>query len=86
METVLKIKLSDLDIDFVNAIKTLFKNNREIEITITSDTDFSLNKVESKKEYIDRLKKAAENMEKGNVVAFTEKEFNKLNRDLIGKR
>lgn len=86
METVLKIKVSDLDMDFVNAIKTLFKNNREIEITISSDTDFGLNKVETKKEYIDRLKKAIENVEKGNVVAFTEMEFDKMNKNLLGKR
>jgi len=35
METVLKIKVSDLDIDFIKVIKSLFKKEREIEITVS---------------------------------------------------
>ena len=36
METMLRIKVSHLDVDFVKAIKTLFKKDREIEITISN--------------------------------------------------
>jgi len=86
METVLKIKVSDLDIDFIKVIKSLFKKEREIEITVSSATDFGLNKTETKEEYIARIKKAIKNVEKGNVVSFTEEKFDKLNENLIGKK
>jgi len=86
METVLRIKVSDLDIDFIKAIKSLFKKEREIEITVSSATDFGLNKTETKEEYIARIKRAIKNVEKGNVVSFTEEEFDKLNEHFIGKK
>ena len=86
METILKIKVSDLDLDFIKAIKAQFKKEREIEITVSSATDFNLNKTETKDEYIARTKKAIKNVEKGNVVAFTEKEFVKLNKHLTGEK
>jgi len=86
METVLKIKVSDLDVDFIKVIKSLFKKDREIEITVSSATDFDLNKTESKEEYIARIKRAIKSVEKGNVVSFTEDKFDKLNENLIGKK
>jgi len=86
METVLKIKVSDLDIDFIKVIKSLFKKEREIEITVSSATDFGLNKTETKEEYIARIKRAIKSVEKGNVVSFTEEKFDKLNENLIGKK
>lgn len=86
METTLKIKTSDLDIDFIIAIKSLFKNDSEIEITISSPHDFGLLKTETKEEYITRINKAAQNMTKGNVVVFSEKKFDKLNKQLLGEK
>jgi len=86
MQTVLKIKVSDLDVDFVKAIKTLFKHNQEIEITVSPANDFGLNKTETKQEYIDRLKKSIKNAEAGNIIAFTDKEFETVNKNLLGKR
>jgi len=86
METILKIKVSDLDIDFIKAIKTLFKKDREIEITVSSATDFGLNKTETKEEYIARIFKASKNAENGNVISFTENEFDKLNKQLMDQR
>jgi len=75
-----------LDIDFIKVIKSLFKKEREIEITVTSATDFGLNKTETKEEYIARIKRAIKSVEKGNVVSFTEEKFDKLNENLIGKK
>jgi len=86
METVLRIKVSDLDVDFIKVIKSLFKKDREIEITVSSATDFGLNKTETKEEYIARIKRAIKNVEKGNVVSFTEEEFDKLNKQLVGEK
>ena len=86
METVLRIKVSDLDVDFVKAIKTLFKKDREIEITVSSASDFGLNQTETKEEYIARIIKAANNVAKGNVVSFTEDEFEKVTKHFIGQK
>jgi len=86
METVLRIKVSDLDIDFVKAIKTLFKKDREIEITISSASDFGLNQTETKEEYIARILKAADNVAHGKVVSFTEDEFEKVTDQFIGQK
>jgi len=85
METVLKIKVSDLDVGFIKAIKTLFKKDSEIEITISSATDFGLNITETKEEYIARIIKAAKNVENGHVVSFTDNDLDKLNKQLIGQ-
>ncbi len=88
METVLRIKVSDLDADFIKAIKTLFKKDREIEITVSSasDFDFGLNQTETKEEYIARILKAANNVERGNVVSLTEDEFEKVTEQFIGQK
>ena len=86
METVLRIKVSDLDVDFVKAVKTLFKKDREIEITISSASDFGLNQTETKEEYIARILKAANNVANGNVVSFTEDEFEKVTEQFIGQK
>jgi hypothetical protein len=86
METVLRIKVSDLDADFIKAIKTLFKKDREIEITVSSASDFGLNQTETKEEYIARILKAANNVERGNVVSLTEDEFEKVTEQFIGQK
>ena len=86
METVLRIKVSDLDADFIKVIKTLFKKDREIEITVSSASDFGLNQTETKEEYITRILKAANNVANGNVVSFTEDEFEKVTDQFIGQK
>ena len=48
METSFRIKLSELDSDILKTIRQLFKKDREITLTISSATDFDLNKTESK--------------------------------------
>ncbi|MEP7170752.1 MAG: hypothetical protein ABI855_15395 [Bacteroidota bacterium] len=63
METSFRIKLSELDTDIIKTIRQLFKKDREITLTITSATDFDLNKTETKQEYFSRLKKAIKNLE-----------------------
>ena len=61
-----------------------FKKESEIEITVSSATDFGLNKPETKKEYIARIKRAIKNVEKGNLVSFTQEKLDKLNEHLVG--
>ncbi|WP_026903885.1 hypothetical protein [Pedobacter glucosidilyticus] len=78
METTFRLKLSELDENLLNSIKSLFKDDREINLTISSATDFDLNQQETKEEYFTRLAKAISNLDKGQGVTYTEEELNEL--------
>lgn len=78
METSLRIKLSELDMRLIERIKQLFGNDREITLTIQATTDFGLTKAESKRDYLKRLERAVENLEKGRKVELTEAELDDL--------
>lgn len=75
METSLRIKVSELDMDLLNKIKLLFDKDRELTLTIRSSTDFELTRTESKKVYLERLGEAIKNLEKGNTVELSEAEL-----------
>ncbi len=72
METSLRIKVSELDMDLLNKIKRLFDKDRELTLTIRSSTDFELTRSESKKVYLQRLDKAIKNLEQGNSITLSE--------------
>ncbi len=78
METSLRIKVSELDMDLLNKIKRLFDKDRELTLTIRSSTDFELTRSESKKVYLQRLDKAIKNLEKGNAVTLSEADLDAL--------
>lgn len=78
METSLRIKVSELDMDLLNKIKSLFAKDRELTLTIRSSTDFELTRAESKKAYLQRLDKAIANLEKGNSVKLAEADLDAL--------
>ena len=78
METSLRIKVSELDMDLLNKIKSLFDKDRELTLTIRSSTDFELTRSESKKVYLQRLDKAIKNLEKGNAVKLSEADLDAL--------
>lgn len=75
METSFVLKKEELNMDFIESIKKLFKKNQELQITISASEDFGLTAKESQKAYFVRLEKAKDNFEKGNVIAFSEDEF-----------
>lgn len=84
METIIRIKQSELDLDFLKKIKALFKNEDALEISISPVSDFGLIKKEGRKAYINRLNKAIGNLEaKRNTVSFSEDEFEALSNDLV---
>ncbi len=83
MNTSFTLSLSELDENFLNTIKTVFKNEREIIVNISGIDDFELNKPESNKKYISRLLKAKENLKNGKGIAYTESELNKLYIDTL---
>ena len=63
METIFRIKPNELTIDFLDKVKSLFKNEEVIEISISPMSDFGLTKKEGRQEYEDRIKKAITNLE-----------------------
>jgi hypothetical protein len=72
METSVRIKVSELDMDLLNKIKRLFDKDRDLTLTIRSSMDFELTRTESKKAYFQRLDKAIANLEKGHSVRLSE--------------
>jgi diphthamide synthase (EF-2-diphthine--ammonia ligase) len=83
METVIRIKPSELTPDFIDKVKRLFKNDEAIEISISSVSDFGLTKEEDKKGYEDRVNRAIKNLEENrDTISFSEGEFESLINDL----
>ena len=86
METVFRLKVSEFNESFLETIKTLFKNDKEIEVNISSITDFNLNITETKEEYTKRIDQAIENIENNkDTISFNEKEFEDLTQNLLKK-
>lgn len=83
METVIRIKPSELTPDFIDKVKILFKNDKAIEISISSVSDFGLTKKEGHKGYEDRVNRAIKNLEENkDTISFSEDEFESLINDL----
>ena len=78
METSVRIRVSELDMDLVERIKRLFGKDREITLTIQSATDFGLTKPETKKAYLARLERAIKNLEAGERVELSEEELDAM--------
>jgi len=86
METVFRLKATELNLDFLNAIKSLFKKEEEIEVLISSKLGFSVLKTETQVECNARIEKAFNNLKrKRNIVSFTGEEFNALTQKLLKK-
>jgi hypothetical protein len=82
METVFRIKTSELDSEFIKAVRALFSGEREIEITVSPTSGSTLMAEESREEYFSRLEKAAKEVGKGKVVRFSSEEFKALSNKL----
>jgi len=86
METTFHLKLSELDLNFLEGIKKLFGNDREIQITVSSSTDFELNLKETTEEYFVRIEKSLNNLNNGkNIVSLTEDELDEFSLSRIAK-
>ena len=83
METVIRIKPSELTPDFIDKVKSLFKDDKAIEISFSSISDFGLTKKENQKGYEDRVNRAIKNLEVNkDTISFSEDEFESLINDL----
>ncbi len=79
MESTFIIKQEDLNSDFLDAIKKLFSKSRRLQITINTSEDFDLLKPETSEAYLERLKNAAEDVEKNrNLVAISDCELDEM--------
>lgn len=83
METVFRVNIAELNVNFLEIIKSLFGREREVEIAVSAPKRTS--KKEDSKAYFLRLKKAKENAEKGNLISFTPKELEAFSKKLKGK-
>jgi len=83
METIIRISPSELTPDFIDKVKSLFQNDKAIEISISSVSDFGLTKKEDHKGYEDRINRAIKNLEENtDTISFSADEFESLINDL----
>jgi len=84
METIFKLKATELDSKFIETIKNLFKDS-EIEIsikTIQDETEYLLSNPSNKKHLLDAIKDVKKNK---NIIRFTGKEFEELSAKLLSE-
>ena len=87
METILHLKTSELNSNFFKRLMLLLRNDSEAEITISykSARPRVLQK-ESRKEYVENLNQAIENMEHNrHVVNLSGEEFRLLTKKILKK-
>jgi len=77
MEASVRIKASELDLELLKKLKSLFGKDREITLTISS-AEHPIVARESKKTYLLRLAKALKNIEKGRAVKMSETELDPM--------
>ncbi len=84
METIFKLKATELDSKFIETIKNLFKDS-EIEISIKpiqDETEYLLSNPSNKKHLLDAIKEVKKNK---NIIRFTGKEFEELSAKLLSE-
>lgn len=80
METIFRLKASELDMQFIESIKKLF-NDEEIVLTIVPARKTSGKKVQ----YASRLLDSVKKVEEGKVKTLSGKDFEELTEDLLKK-
>lgn len=84
METTFILRKDELDTEFLESVKRLFKESTELQITITAATDFNLTQAETREQYLTRLEKAAHNLASGqHRVVMTDEQFDDFSLNLI---
>jgi len=87
METVFRLKASELDLSFIKMLKRLLGKNNNIEVLINVDKKISKAlRPETKEETKARIDKAIEYVESGGkLINFTGEEFEELTKNLLKK-
>jgi len=84
METVFKLKASELNRKFIESVKSLFKNE-EIEISIKparDETDFLLGSVANREALLAAISEVKNNKD---LISFTGNDFEALTNQLAGE-
>ncbi|MBK9735212.1 MAG: hypothetical protein IPO92_09700 [Saprospiraceae bacterium] len=78
MDSTFILRSDELDLKFLESIRSLYHDAQMIQITISKSTDLNIGKKETKEEYFQRLEKAARAVDEGNKISFTPDEFDEL--------
>lgn len=79
METTFVINQSELNSDFLDSLRKLFKHKNQLQITVTAAEDFNLLSPEKPSEYLKRLENCLADVEKGkNTITFTEEQLDDM--------
>jgi len=85
METAFRLKVSEMNDDFIKTLQLLFGKEREVELRVQPVKKSSRKAAETGREYLSRLEAAKKNVEKGNVVRFTSEELESLAKKLLAR-
>ncbi len=84
METTFTLRKDEQDQGFLESVKRLFRHARELQITISSATDFDLTRPETKDAYFARLTQATHTLDVGqNQVILTDDDFDTFSLRLL---
>lgn len=73
METSFILKESDLNTDFLEALKVLFKNKKQLEIKVSVPEDFNLLETETPQQIKERLQNCLKDMgDNSKIIEFTD--------------
>jgi len=76
MESTFVLQPSELDNDFLESLKKLFRHTRQLQITVSASEDFGLLQNESPTECLKRLEQnLADLKQHKNVIALSEAEL-----------
>jgi hypothetical protein len=85
METIIRLKASEINLSFFNKLKNMLDLNDEIKILINtrkkSNEIFEDESIAEMRERIDRSIEDAEN--ESNLISFTEEEFEEFSKSII---
>lgn len=87
MDTVYRLKVSELGIDFVQSIQALFKKADEVEIIVHKTKVNSLKKKETREEYWERIDRSIADVKNNrNLIRFSPQEFEEYSKQLLKEK
>ena len=89
METIIRLKPSELNIVLIEKIKALLADKDDVEITLSfseKGTYNTLHKTQLEQSYKEKINRSIQNVEQDkNIISFTGDEFEKMAKMLEGR-
>ncbi|MCY7351930.1 MAG: hypothetical protein LH606_14895 [Cytophagaceae bacterium] len=83
METIIRMRPSELNLDFLKALQLMLVGQDEVEIIVRTES-LGFPPSETKEGYWNRLEKARQRIEAGeNLISFTPEEFEEMAQKLL---